>query len=67
MLTSKLIQDFTEGHTGRFFFLEDAAKLCHRFLLLAGGRGKSLAGNSCMSCDFAVHPCRAIAMQATSR
>jgi hypothetical protein len=25
MLTNKLIQSFTEGRAGRFFFLEDAA------------------------------------------
>jgi hypothetical protein len=41
VLTKKLIQSFTEGHTGRFFFLEVADKLFQRFLLLAGGRWKS--------------------------
>jgi len=39
MLTNELIQSFAEGHTGCFFFLEDADKLSHRFLLLAGERG----------------------------
>jgi len=42
MLTKKLIQSFAEGHTGRFFFLEVADKLFHRFLLLAGERGNQV-------------------------
>jgi hypothetical protein len=39
MLTNKFIQSFTEGHTGCFFFLEDADKLFHCFLLFAGECG----------------------------
>ena len=114
MLTNRLMHSFTEGHAGRFFFLEDADKLFHSFLLLTGERGNqieevlrlhdgaspstilahegsawgltslnkshglnlsvsvsilvgSLARNSCTSCDFAVHPCRSIIIQATLR
>jgi len=42
MLTNKLIQGFTEGHAGRFFFLEDADKLFHSTLLLTGERGNQV-------------------------
>jgi len=42
MVTNKLMQSFTEGHAGRFFFLEDADKLFHSFLLLTGERGNQI-------------------------
>jgi len=42
MLTNRLMHSFTEGHAGRFFFLEDADKLFNSFLLLTGERGNQI-------------------------